>query len=79
MAATYLSQLSDCSLIGDLITVQWAEAYSLHDQEVEYSLQQSDDFQLINRSLVEKFGSLVRLTPRLLRPASSPGRGMWVI
>ena len=36
-------------------------------------------FQQINRSLVEKFGSLVRLTPSRRRPASSPGVGMCVI
>jgi len=27
---------------------------------------------------VEKLGSLVRLTPRRLKPASSPGVGIWV-
>jgi hypothetical protein len=32
-----------------------------------------------NRSLVEKLGSLVRLTPTRLNPASSPGVGMWVM
>ncbi len=31
------------------------------------------------RFFVAKLGSLVRLTPRRLRPASSPGVGMWVM
>ena len=31
------------------------------------------------RFLLEKLGSLVRLTPRRLKPASSPGVGMCVI
>lgn len=35
--------------------------------------------QEMKRLLVAKFGSLVRLTPILLRPASSPGVGMWVM
>ena len=35
--------------------------------------------QEIKRSLVEKLGSLVRLTPSRLRPASSPGVGIWVM
>lgn len=36
------------------------------------------DLQGINRFLVEKFGSLVRLTPNLFNPISSPGVGIWV-
>ena len=36
------------------------------------------DIQGINRFLVEKFGSLVRLTPNLFNPISSPGVGIWV-
>src|SRR4030042_2443394 len=35
-------------------------------------------FQWTNRFLLEKLGSLVRLTPSLLIPISSPGVGIWV-
>ena len=33
----------------------------------------------MNRFLVEKWGSVVRFTPSLRKPASSPAVGMWVI
>ena len=35
--------------------------------------------QVMKRFFEGKFGSLVRLTPNLLNPASSPGVGIWVI
>ena len=48
-------------------------------QRLGTSNKSSQNSQLIKRSFVEKSGSLVRFTPNFLKPAASPGVGMWVI